>query len=185
MAWLGLTMLRALSDGPKLTAELASAIGVGTDNAHQACRCLRARGLMRTAEGLHELTEAGRQAVECGEEITCGPSKGRVRRDGSLRAKAWRAMRIRERFSLDDLLLLLCDDGADKAERNLRDYLSALERSGHLTRLKRQGANGSPRWWLARDTGPKAPAWNKRTRTLADPNTGEIIPIPAQERRHG
>lgn len=180
MTWLGLPMLRALSEGPKLTSELALAVGITTDHAGRVCRCLRARGVLRTGGGIHELTEAGREAVERGEEITCGPQRGTVRREGSLRARAWRAMRIKERFGLDDLLTLLCDGSERTSQSNLRSYLIALERAGYLARLKRSAANGGPRWLLILNSGPQAPAWNKQTRTIADPNTGAVIPVPAR-----
>lgn len=177
MNWLGLPALRALAEGPLLTGELAKALGLATDKAGQVCRCLRARGLVRTYERIHELTAAGRQAVKRGEEITCGPAKGAVRRGESLRARAWRAMRIKEKFSLDDLLTLLCDGTEKAAESNLKDFLRVLERAGYLMELKRRGGDGSRRWWLAKDTGLQAPSWNRLTRTLADPNTGEVYRV--------
>ncbi len=173
MTWLGLPTLRALASGPLLTAELAKAMGISVDSTRSVCRCLRARGLMRTVEGIHELTEAGRQAMTIGQEITCGPDKGGVRRAESLRAKAWRAMRIKVKFSLDELLSLLCDGEEKDAAGNLRRYLRALELTGYLVEMKRTGADGSRRWWLAKDTGLHAPAWNKKAWTLTDPNTGE------------
>ncbi|SNR59405.1 hypothetical protein SAMN04488503_0225 [Humidesulfovibrio mexicanus] len=173
MTWHGLPALRALSSGPLLTAELSRAVGISLDSTRAVCRCLRARGLMRTVEGIHELTEAGHQAVACGQEITCGPNKGGVRRAESLRAKAWRAMRIKMKFSLDELLSLLCDGEEKDAEGNLRRYLRTLELAGYLVEMKRTGADGSRRWWLAKDTGLHAPAWNKKAWTLTDANTGE------------
>lgn len=180
MTWLGLPMLRALSEGPRLTSELARAVGITTDHAGRVCRCLRARGVLRTGGGVHELTKAGRDAVARGEEITCGPQRGTVRREGSLRARAWRAMRIKERFGLDDLLTLLCDGDERAPANNLRSYLHALEAAGYLARLRRPDADGGPRWLLILNSGPKAPAWNKQTRTLTDPNTGAVILILAR-----
>lgn len=182
MAWLGLPALRALAEGPRLTRELARILGIPQGQAKGVCRCLRARGLVRTGEDVHELTDQGRQTVARGEEITCGPDKGQVRRDGSLRARAWRAMRIKEKFGVDELLTLLCDGTERQAEYNLQGYLRILERAGYLAELKRRGPEGSRRWWLARDTGPLAPAWNKVARTLADPNTGELHDVAAKPR---
>ncbi len=91
-------------------------------------------------------------------------------------------MRIKEKFGLDELLSLLCDGTELSAEDNLRGYLLALERSGYLVRLNRRGADNSPRWWLSRNTGPNAPAWNRQTRTVADTNTGEVRHIETRRR---
>lgn len=178
MTWYGLPVLRQLAEGPRLSAEVAAALGLATPQLKKTFRCLRARGYIRTVEGVHEITEAGRSTLEQDEEITCGPRKGRKRNEGSLRARAWRAMRIKEKFSLDDLLTLLCDGTELSAENNLRSYLRALEGAGYLVELKRRGPENTPRWWLSRDTGLRAPSWNRLTRTVADPNTGEVIYVP-------
>ena len=89
-------------------------------------------------------------------------------------------MRMRDGFSLGDLLSTLCDGTEAYAKDNLLGYIRALEAAGYFKTLPRRGEAGERRWRLRRDhdTGPEAPAWNKKTRTLTDHNTGEAFTIP-------
>lgn len=180
MAWNGLTILDALRDGAKLTRQLAAVLNAPADNVRSCLRTLVKRGLIRSSEGVNQITEAGREALASGREVTSGPCNGNAvsRRFGSLRAKAWRAMRMKTAFSLDDLLMLLCDGSESDAEGNLRSYVNALESAGYLFARARRGEGGQVRWSLDRDTGPEAPSWNKKTRVLRDHNTGEVFDIP-------
>lgn len=189
MAWNGLTILNALADGPRLTRQIAAASGVSASSLKDCLKMLRGRGLILTVEGNHQLTEAGREAHASGKEITSGPCNGQAvsRHAKTLRSRAWRAMRIRDGFSLDDLLTMLCDGTEADAERNLRTYILALVSAGYLMPLPKRGENPLRRWRLRRDhdTGPEAPAWNKKTRTLTDHNTGKTVIIPRKrEVRH-
>lgn len=179
MAWRGLEVLGLLAGGPKLTRELADALGVGVEGARDICKRLAARGLMQSVEGVHGITEAGTQALAGGAEVVSGPGKGGCaeRYKGSLRAKAWRGFRIRRKAGVDDLLPLVLGpetkpEAEAKARQNLDCYLRALTRAGFLTELPRRG--GPARWVLVRDSGPCAPAWNKAQRTVTDANTGEV-----------
>lgn len=174
MSWRGLAALRALQAGPLLTRQLAAELGISADSALSVCRVLRGRGYLASTEGVHQLTLAGREALERGEEITSGAAP---HRPDSLRSKAWRVMRMRDGFGLEDLLDLLCSGAEGDPERNLGGYVRALEIAGYLLRLRRGAA---PRWRLRRerDTGPDAPSWNKKARTVTDPNTGEVHHLP-------
>jgi len=98
-----------------------------------------------------------------------------------MRAKAWRALRIRRKAGVADLLPLVLGPEATpvdeaNARRSLDRYLTALAMSGHLTELPRRGGPNQigVRWVLTNDTGPCAPAWNKAQRTVTDGNTGEV-----------
>ncbi|WP_051349727.1 hypothetical protein [Megalodesulfovibrio gigas] len=69
---------------------------------------------------------------------------------------------------------MLVADGTEKdAERQLRRYCKALEAAGYLVPM-RSG------WLLPadRNTGPEAPAYNSQARTVTDPNTGDVWPLP-------
>lgn len=93
---------------------------------------------------------------------------------------AWRAMRIREVFSLDDLMQLVCDGGEKDAVRNLGGYVRALAAAGYLVPMRRQNSARHPgRWRLTSkgNTGPEAPAWNKKSGMVKDPNTGEAFNV--------
>lgn len=179
MAWRGLDILRLLAGGPKLSRELADALGIDKDRARDVCKRLVARGLVQSVEGVHGITEAGAQALAGGAQVVSGPSKGGCveRYKGSLRAKAWRGLRIRRKAGVDDLLPLVLGQETTptdeaKARQNLDCYLRALTKAGFLTELPRRG--GPARWVLVRDSGPCAPAWNKAQRTVTDANTGEV-----------
>jgi hypothetical protein len=184
MAWRGLEVLGQLAGGPKLTRDLMDALGMTKAGVRDACKRLAARGLMQSVEGLHGITEAGGQALAGGAEVVSGPSKGGCveRYKGSVRAKAWRVLRIRRKVGLDDLLPLVLAPQATKEDetrtrQNLDRYLWALTLAGFLHELPRRG--GPARWMLVRDTGPCAPAWNKAQRTVTDANTGEVHQLGA------
>lgn len=179
MAWRGLEILGLLEKKAQSTRQLADAIGVSYDTARDNCQRLASRGLLRSRQCVHSITKSGRTAVAGGQEIVSGPGKGGCveRYKGSIRAKAWRAFRIRRKLSMDDLLRLVLTPEATSgdeanARQNLIHYLGTLTRVGFLLVMPKRG--GTMRWLLARDTGPCAPAWNKAQRTVTDTNTGEV-----------
>lgn len=181
MAWRGLEVLHLLEGGAKLTREIAEALGVAKDTARDICRRLAARGLMESVQGVHGITKAGREALAGGTEVISGPGKGGCveRYKGSMRAKAWRALRIRRKVDLDTLLPLVLPPATSQAqERNTRldltNYLRALTVAGILVELPTRTPGMARRWLLTRDTGPCAPAWNKAGHTVTDANTGEV-----------
>lgn len=167
----GRQILTALSAGCATTAQLAERIEEATASTLKSpLRTLQSRGLVASVQGVHELTDKGRAWLDAGLEITSGPRPGNApaRTADTLRAKAWRYLRIKGKGSLDDILFLAADGDEIGAERNLRRYLNALNRAGILVRT-RSG------WLLPSDknTGDLAPSWNSSTRTVTDVNTGE------------
>ena len=182
MAWRGLSVLAALRDGPKLTRQIAADLGMSSANTRANLAPLAARGLVRSREGCHQLTREGLEVLAAGREVTSGPGMGKVvtHHRGTLRARAWRAMRIQEVFSLDDLMLLLCDGEEKDAARNLGGYVRALAAAGYLAPMRRQHAGRHGERWrltLAGNTGPEAPAWNKARGMVIDQNTGKTFAI--------
>lgn len=184
MAWNGLTILTALAGGSRLTRQIAAALGKPSRDMTGCLRALHRRGLIISVEGVHQITEAGRKALASGVPLTSGPCNGDTtsRHAKTLRARAWRYMRMRDGFSLADVLRTLCDGTEAHAADNLRSYIRALESAGYLQPLPRRGEGGQLRWRLRRerDTGPEAPAWNKKARTLRDHNTGECIIVESR-----
>jgi hypothetical protein len=165
-------ILEALADGPKLTRQLS---------AHCVCRevhsCivrLRKRGYVTSREGVHEITSAGRDALEKDVKLGPGPCSDRAssRKGNTLRSRAWYVLRTGDFVSLDDMLSLLCTGEEQQAADNLRSWLTALTRAGYLTC---RTACGVRRYRLRRDrdTGPEAPAWNRATYIVTDVNTDE------------
>lgn len=166
----GRQILTALSAGCATTAQLAERIEGTSGPRLQSClQTLRDRSLVTSVQGVHGLTDKGKAWVEAGLEINGGPRSGNAqsRTAGTLRAKAWRYLRIRGKASLGDILMTVADGTEATAEQNLRRYLNALTRAGILART-RSG------WLLPsdRNTGIEAPNWNTRTRTVTDVNTG-------------
>ncbi|OLN30422.1 hypothetical protein DVDV_0622 [Desulfovibrio sp. DV] len=168
-----------------------SSFGKDRESMRRCLGHLRQNGFVASAEGVHQITDKGRQFLADGRTITSGPCSGNAasRRGLSLRQRAWRAMGMRDGFSLDDLLTMLCDGSEKEPERNLSRYLAALEAAGYLMRLPRRGEGGATRWRLRRDwaTGPEAPAFNTQTRRLTDCNTGQVFKLgrTAPEAGHG
>lgn len=167
----GRQILTVLSAGCATTAQLADRIEGTSGPRLQSClQTLRDRSLVTSVQGVHELTDKGRAWAEAGLEINGGPRPGNAqsRAVGTLRAKAWRYLRIRGKASLDDILMTVADGTEATAEQNLRRYLNALTRAGILART-RSG------WVLPsdRNTGIEAPSWNATTRMVIDLNSGE------------
>jgi hypothetical protein len=162
-------------------------------NVEMAVLRLRKHGLVeRTGQDCHKLTDAGRAAAKAGMQIRSGPkakwTAPKINRE-TLRVRVWRAIRIRRKFSIPDLEMLVAEGGEKDIACNIRKYLNALERAGYLTRLKvrQRGtsltSNGYVRWWLMdqMDTGPLAPVWRHKSETVYDPNNETEISIGRKE----
>lgn len=129
----------------------------------------------KTQPGCLRITAAGRAAIDGGHKLRSGP---RGRSEG-LRARAWRAMRVRRKFSVADLVMLSAEGGERDPASNLLKYIRALTRAGILVELKHREApasltsNGGKRWWLmeTRDPGPIAPTVRWQRNQVFDPNS--------------
>ena len=169
-------MERLASEGPQYTRQLASSIGVSSEYVRKLCRCLRHHKLIHSEGGMHGITEAGRarladRYLPCQRKGRAATSEGRT-----LRQRAWNIMRMRDHFSVDDLLTTLCDGEEKGAEENLRNYYRALYRAGIL------GMTGRTKAYYLRpesNHGALAPAYNRAEKCVTDRNTGEIIALGA------
>lgn len=167
----GRRILVALSVGCATTTQLAERIeGMAGPRLQRCLMTLRDRDLVTSVQGVHQLTDKGLLWTEAGFEINGGPRPGNAqsRTVGTLRAKAWRYLRIKGRASLADILMIVADGTEATAEQNLRRYLNALTRAGILARTRSGWALPSDR-----NTGIEAPSWNTKTRMVMDLNTGE------------
>lgn len=190
MIWTAEKLLNAIAEAsPKeciTESRMSEITGLTQVQVEQAALKLRKHKLLeKTAKGCHRLTDAGRAAAAEGKQLRSGPSGWvgpKVHKD-SLRIRAWRAMRLKEKFSLPDLCML-CARGEEKdIISNLRKYVTALEKAGYLTRLSRRDrgtamtSNGHIRWWLNPEniTGLQAPVWSASTNSVYDPNTEKTI----------
>lgn len=113
---------------------------------------------------------------------------------GTLRQKAWRAMQIKVKFTLSDLVRSTLPEGgaARDPRNNLGRYVKGLTNVGVLLEMKRRTApasptsNGEKRWMLVRDLGRLAPVV-RESGGVYDPNLEVTLypPVKATEATHG
>jgi hypothetical protein len=196
--WNAENLLKAIAEASTkeciTEARMAEITGMEPVQIERAALKLRKHDLLtKTARGCHKLTDAGRAAAAEGKQLRSGPngqhSGPKVNKD-SLRIRAWRAMKLKQKFSIPDLCML-CAQGEEKdIVSNLRKYVTALEKAGYLTRLNRREpgqaltSNGHIRWWLMPEkiTGLAAPVWSQSNNSVYDPNTESTILL--EEMRH-
>ena len=178
----------AASAKPDLTRpEVGAAKGVEGKRLDMCLLKLRRLGLIALENGRYNLTPAGRAFLDSGKRLTSGPrgpQPGKRLFKGTLRERAWHAMRIRQKFSLGEILEIAARGKERDAESNVGKYLRALRRAGFLTEMRRKKeegdaptSNGVKRYLLVRDSGPQAPRWLPRRGLVYDPNTEQEHPL--------
>ena len=186
MTWTAETVLTAISQHQSQTCvkedDLVNITQLTAKQIEHACLKLREHGFIeKTDVGCHSITDAGREAIASGQTIRSGPkayTAPKVNKN-SLRIKVWRAMRIRQKFSIPELVMLIATGGEKDITSNVGKYLRALEKAGIIVRMakRERGAkltsNGYIRYWLTpeRNTGPNAPVWRVKKDVVYDPNT--------------
>lgn len=149
---------------------------------------LRKHGLVKkTDKGCHKLTDAGRAAVAEGVTLRSGGKgqrhTGRRFVKGSLRERAWLAMRILGRFSIADLVMRAAEGDEKSVDTNLRDYCRVLIKAGYLVELpvRERGPTrrGFNRYALLPEmnAGPKPPVHRQTAGSVYDPNTEREISL--------
>lgn len=155
---------------------------------------LIARGYaVRRERGCYEATEEGVAVHAAGTPLTSGPAGPMERRQpvaNALRTRLWRAMRMKGKFVLGDLLNLAAAGDEADAPGNARHYIRALVAAGYLTELRRskgerRGSNGVRRYALLRDSGPRPPIARRGQTEVYDPNTGTVHPCAAPGTKEG
>lgn len=101
-----------------------------------------------------------------------------------LREKAWRTLRDKKKFTLNELLDINATGKEKDAPSNLLKYLGRLEQYGVLVRLARRAGDamtspGYVVWRLERDLGWDAPVWRNVQKVLWNPNTNSAVDLPA------
>lgn len=172
----GRNILVFMTDGKRrFVREIAAELGMQHDVVRKICTRFTVRGMLLKEQcegvGVYRITDAGAHFQTRNEPMD-GPAKGSRAEyhRGSLRARAWRVMRMREWWSVSDLLLTIADGTEKDAEKGLTRYVRALSLAGYVVPSKRT----PDRWRLVQNTGHLAPALNTQARTLTDPNTGEV-----------
>ena len=96
---------------------------------------------------------------------------------GGLRARAWWVLRKNRSMTLAELMLTVCDGEEKDATSNLRGWLNKQVYAGLLTRERVEDgkltSNGSYRYTLVKDLGPKVPVVRASTSQVFDPNSGK------------
>lgn len=174
--------------------DLAAAAGLSRRQTANGAAALIARGyVVRRERGCYEVTAAGAAAHAAGTPLTSGPTGPMERKQpvaNALRSRLWKAMRMRSKFALADLLVLAATGDERDPSANAGRYLRALVASGYLSELRRtkggrQGSNGAKRYVLLRDSGPKPPIVRRGGVEVYDPNTGVVHPCAVGNRDAG
>ena len=104
-------------------------------------------------------------------------------RTGGLRARAWWVLRKNTSMTLIELQTTLCTGREKNPVANLRKWLTGLVAVG-IVEVERVAdgnthSNGSYRYTVARNLGPKAPIVRAHGGGVFDPNSGEVMPVIA------
>lgn len=130
-------------------------------------------GEAKRKKGGYRITDAGRKALADGWTGKSGSQRTTMREASGVSVRVWRALRVRQKASLDELETLVGTGGEKALRSGIAKYVCALEKAGYLVRL---GA-ARDRFLLARNSGPDAPLWRSRNGSVYDPNTGETHAI--------
>ena len=194
MAWIAEQVLTAIRDSGMrecITEDrLLELTALSKRQVQQSCRLLRGSGLLeKTDEGCHTITKAGIEALESGARYRSGPKdkqhNGKRVWKNTARIRIWRAIRLRRKFSVPEIIALVADETSGDMTSNVQKYVRALAKAGYLIALPKREAgtsltsNGYKRWWLPdeKDSGPEAPIWRMERGTVYDPNTKTEVAI--------
>lgn len=186
--WVAETILRLLSEADGVTATaIAQAVDRPLKRALESLQTLVTRGLASRQGSVYRLTEAGRIAAGNEASVRAGAAgQPRKARDhaGSLRTRAWRALRMEGGKSTLGNILNLVLEGEEKSPgTNLLTYFNALRKAGILTQSHRRVRGNSPTsngfvvWFIAQDIGPAAPVYQPTKKQVFDPNTDTVYPL--------
>lgn len=120
------------------------------------------------------------------------PRQPHVWRRRTLRQMAWRAMQVKQKFTLTDLVRHAVPEGSDARDprNNIGRYVKVLTNVGVLIEMKQRAAptkpksEGQKRWMLVRDLGREAPVI-RSARQVYDPNSRLMINAPVMEGEGG
>lgn len=171
-----IAVMGAIGEGRRTTEAIGAHLPLTLKQVSTATSRLVARRLIERVEaGVFVLAPAGRAFLADGGTLKVGRYKRlsgqRYPRHDTLRARAWRAMRLKKTFTLSDLVTVAAVAGDKDPYSAISAYVRALETHGYVIADPARVVDGKPtsnglkRWRLVRDTGPEAP-----TRKAADTN---------------
>lgn len=136
----------------------------------------------RREVGCYMLTAEGAAHLAAGAKYRPGP-QGKLNtirrpRRTTFRDLLWKALRIRKKASVPELVEL----AGEKGKSSAKDFMAALVKAGICAELRRQPgtaitSNGFKRYALIKDVGPATPLVRRGGKEVFDPNSGEIIAI--------
>lgn len=187
------TVLGVLDRATCLTIDqVAEAAEITNKDVARMIGKLIGRGLAdRKERGCYQLTAEGAAFRASGKEFRPGVYKRTARhwrpRPNSLRDRLWKAMRIKGKATIPELLELAASSDKERtkvAQDGAWRYIAALTKVGILRELPRRSpgtaltSNGFGRWQLVNDLGPVAPQLRKKATEVYDPNGDVAYPLP-------
>jgi|GEM_PF-909239 len=148
------------------------------------CRLITDGYAVRRSAGCYEVTARGRAAHKRG--YTSGPQgplTAERKNPDNLRTRIWRALRIKRRATLGELLAysVKVNEPEQAAYDNAAKYVRGLRAAGVVKKLsdRERGtaptSNGFHVYLLVDDLGPQTPVLRSKSRSLFNPNSGEEI----------
>jgi hypothetical protein len=176
MAGTATELLRTLATVPTCItiSQLADQLQWSRKRLRKAINVLRRYKMITSVrKGCYRATPAGHEAHKAALAIRPGPRKGSKRAQrhdpNALRSRLWRAMRLKRRFTVGDLISCACTEDEQarpkKAIASAQRYLSLLRRQGYVI-VQQQREPG---------TRPTSPGF-KRYLLLPDRDTGHLAP---------
>lgn len=164
--------------------EIVAATGLDRRKVITHLSALKSQGMILTLhDGCYARTPEGDAAIRT--PRTSG-RKGRTKvilEAKGLPARLWRALRMKQRATYDQLLEIAQPSGA--YSRHGRPYLLALINHGVVVVSGRPGRGEDGRalkqYVLVRNLGLRAPVWLAKTGVLFDPNKGAAVKLPADK----
>lgn len=129
-------------------------------------------------KGGYRITPAGREALATEWSGKSGSRPAEPRKARGLPDMAWSAIRVRRKFTVDELQVLCSADPIfvardDRLQRKLiQRYVRWLELAGFVQHLTHRDV-----YLLVRDSGREAPLLRQRRREMYDPNTRTTYPV--------
>ncbi|MDH4122400.1 MAG: hypothetical protein OEV94_11925 [Deltaproteobacteria bacterium] len=155
--------------------------GVSKSAIQQSLAVLARRRLItQPRRGVYELSRKAKIMER--PTINSRPLGVGIRSVGTYRERLWKTMRMSKGFSLDDLVELAATGNEINPRRAAEKYVAALRKAGYVTNLTARDMqtgrifSRKGRYLLVRDSGPLAPAWSHRNKTVTDHNSGETYP---------
>lgn len=133
----------------------------------------------KAISGKSKGTHSSLKITEAGQRLTGKPLAIRVPQKNNplntLRSRVWRALRMKRRSTIKDLLRVCTEEGSKPSDiANVGTYFRYLARAGILSRALEPGKSGYS-WILRKDLGPKNPQLHKNHEAVTDPNNGEVF----------